>query len=297
MPPPTSLADLGLPLAGPWPANALARVEAGARRQTTPTPHGDMVWRVWGAAGPPLVMLHGGYGSWGHWIRNALPLSRHFTVYTPDTPGLGDSPAPPKPHTAEAIAAVLAPAIACILPEGARFDLVGFSFGAVVGGPTAALLGERVRSFTLVGAGGMGLPRALSPPLEKFRHDMTPENLATLARRNLEVLMLADPGKVDPLAIHMQTVNTLGARVKSRFISRSEALKAALPRIKAPLKGIWGSRDSTAAPYLDRREAMLRTVDPGVDFRVIQGAGHWVAYEAAEHFNATLIDMLRPMAR
>ena len=192
MPPRPTLADLGLPLVGPWPADALARVEAQARRQRTPTPHGDMVWRIWGAAGPPLIMLHGGYGSWGHWIRNALPLSRHFTVFTPDTPGLGDSAAPPKPHTAEAMAAILAPAIETILPRDTRFDLVGFSFGAVVGGAAAARLGARVRSFTLVGASGMGLPRAPGPPLETFRRDMTPEELDGLARRKLGILPQAD---------------------------------------------------------------------------------------------------------
>jgi 2-hydroxy-6-oxonona-2,4-dienedioate hydrolase len=290
---PPSLADLGLATRAPWPADAIRRVEALARRQTTATPHGELVWRIWGSDGPPLVMLHGGYGSWLHWIRNTLPLSRHFTVYTPDTPGLGDSAAPPKPYTAQDIAGLMASGIEAILPSGHRFDLVGFSFGAVVGGLATAHLGERVRSFTLVGASGMGLPRAAAPPLEKLQQDMSAEALARLARRNLEILMFADPARVDPLAIHMQTVNTLAARVKSRSISRSEALKVALPHIKTRLAGIWGSHDSTAAPYIASREAMLRAVDPEVDFRIIDGAGHWVAYEAADHFNATLIDMLR----
>lgn len=29
---------------------------------------------------PPLVLLHGVYGSWTHWIRNVLALAEHFTV-------------------------------------------------------------------------------------------------------------------------------------------------------------------------------------------------------------------------
>ncbi len=72
----------------------------------TPCGDGTMVWRIWGA-GPPLVLFHGGYGSWTHWIRNVLPLSRAFTVIAPDLPGLGESATPPEPHTAEGLARIL----------------------------------------------------------------------------------------------------------------------------------------------------------------------------------------------
>ncbi|HEV2100696.1 MAG TPA: alpha/beta fold hydrolase, partial [Stellaceae bacterium] len=73
-------------------------VAAEARRIETPCGDGAMAWRVWGS-GPPLVLLHGGYGSWMHWIRNVLPLSRLFTVVACDLPGLGESATPPEPHT------------------------------------------------------------------------------------------------------------------------------------------------------------------------------------------------------
>jgi len=33
-------------------------------------------------------------------------------------------------------------------------------------------------------------------------------------------------------------------------------------------------------------------VRPGADAREIPGAGHWVAYEAADAFNAMLADMI-----
>jgi len=59
-----------------------------------------MVWRVWGG-GPPLVLLHGGTGSWMHWIRNIEELARDFTVVAPDIPGSGES-ASPFPQTASA---------------------------------------------------------------------------------------------------------------------------------------------------------------------------------------------------
>ena len=83
-------------------------VAAEAQRVETPCGDGHMIWHVWGE-GPPLALLHGGYGSWTHWIRNVIPLSRAFTVAAPDLPGLGESATPPEPHTAEGLARIKAP--------------------------------------------------------------------------------------------------------------------------------------------------------------------------------------------
>ena len=105
-------------------------VAAEARRIETPCGDGGMIWRVWGS-GPPLVLLHGGYGSWMHWIRNVLVLARRFTVIAPDLPGLGESATPPEPHSAEELARIIIDGLATILPGGERFHLAGFSFGGV----------------------------------------------------------------------------------------------------------------------------------------------------------------------
>ena len=107
-------------------------VAAEAIRVETPCGDGKMVWRIWGA-GPPLVLFHGGYGSWTHWIRNVLPLSRSFTVIAPDLPGLGESATPPEPHTAEGLASILVGGIDLVLPRREPLHLAGFSFGGVLG--------------------------------------------------------------------------------------------------------------------------------------------------------------------
>src|SRR5437016_13479092 len=107
-----------------------------------------MVWRRWGE-GPPLVLLHGGYGSWMHWVRNVLPLSRRFTVIAPDLPGLGESATPPEPWSAQGLAAIVLDGLDIVLPRGAPPPhLAGFSFGGVIGGTVAAQLGGRLRGLT-----------------------------------------------------------------------------------------------------------------------------------------------------
>ena len=39
-------------------------------------------------SGPRLLLLHGGSGSWLHWIRNVEVLSKHYDVWTLDLPRL-----------------------------------------------------------------------------------------------------------------------------------------------------------------------------------------------------------------
>jgi len=266
----------------------VAGIAAEAERIETPCGDGAMVWRCWGG-GPPLVLLHGGYGSWMHWIRNVLPLSRQFRVIAPDLPGLGESATPPEPWTAQGLAAIIVAGLDIVLARGVALHLAGFSFGGVIGGNVAAQLGDRVRGFTVVGSNGLGLERSPTPLKRVPPEADEAEEFAT-HRYNLNQLMIADPDKIDELALYLQKTNHARARMRSRRFSRSGALVEALPRITARLDGIWGERDATAYPHLDERARILRSFQPKARFVVVPGAGHWVQFEAADRFNALIAE-------
>ncbi len=261
-------------------------IAAEAERIATPCGDGAMVWRAWGS-GPPLVLLHGGYGSWTHWIRNVMPLSRRFRVIAPDLPGLGELATPPEPWSAQGLAAIIAEGLGIVVPRGERVHLAGFSFGGVIGGNVAAQLGERVATFTVVGSNGLGLERSPTP-LKRVAPGAGDEEEFATHRYNLNQLMIADPDKIDELALYLQKTNHARARMRSRRFSRSGALVEALPRVTARLDGIWGERDATAVPHLDERARILRSFQANARFAVVPGAGHWVAYEAPERFNALI---------
>lgn len=263
-------------------------IAAEAERMETPCGDGTMVWRRWGR-GPALVLLHGGYGSWSHWVRNVIPLSRRFTVYACDLPGLGESATPPEPWTAEGLAAIVVEGITRILPQGERPHMAGFSFGGVIGGVAAAQLGDRLKAFTVVGSNGLGLERSPTP-LERVKADASEEEEFATHRYNLNQLMIHDGGKIDELALYLQKTNHARARMRSRRFSRSGALVEALPKIKARLDGIWGERDATAYPHVDDRRRILREAQPGARFTVIPGAGHWVQFESADRFNEVIAE-------
>ncbi len=273
---------------------AIRAVEAHAVVKTSPCGAGEMVWRVFGEPGaPPLMLMHGGYGSWWHWFRNVRSLARDRRVYVCDTPGLGESAPPPDRRDMDSIGCIVADGLRCVLEErDQRVDLVGFSFGGIVGGHAAPYLQDVLRSFTMVGVGAMGLRRARGPALERFRRDMTPAQLRSLARRNLEILMLADPRAVDDFAIHMQVVNTMRAVTKSRWVSATPVLRDRLPQSRAPLGAIWGEWDWTAWPYFRERIAAIRSIQPEARIAFVPRAGHWAMYEQPDAFEHALRSVL-----
>lgn len=275
------------------PTELIAALDARAEKRFTPCGDGQMIWRLWGNANAvPLVLMHGGYGSWMHWLRVIEPLAQRFRVIAPDTPGLGESAAAPRPYSPESIGKIVSDGLDTVVPPPTRFHLTGFSFGAMCGSFVCVNQGERAISFTMVGAASMGLRRAAAEPLGKREPGMTADQIAAQQRRNLEILMIADPAKVDAQAVYIQTLNTEQARTQSRRFAASSELARAMPMIKARMNGIWGDRDSTAYPYFDERLALLRGIQPAARLQLMPGVGHWAAYEAPELFVVTLLDLL-----
>ncbi|MEQ9329947.1 alpha/beta fold hydrolase [Thalassobaculum sp.] len=273
------------------PAAVLAAFEARALRVTTPCGDGAMVWRVWGE-GAPVVLLHGGFGSWNHWIRNIDALAAQYRVIAADMPGQGDSDDPPHPYDAESLADIVAEGVSRVTHEGERVRLVCFSFGAVVGSLVAARLGDRVVSFTAVGAAGFGARGRVTQDMTRITPEMSPAEQDAAYRHNLGLLMVADPAHVDDLAMLIQRRNTERNRIRSRPISVTDKLSVTLPSIRARIDLIWGDRDVTAIGYFEPRHALLRSIQPDARIAMLDGVGHWVQYEDPERFNATLLEFL-----
>ncbi len=271
----------------------LQALDAASQRTESPCGDGNMVWRSWGN-GPTLVMLHGGAGSWQHWVRNVSFFSTSHRVLVPDLPGLGESADPPAPADMPTVAAMVAAGIDRLLGPQAVYDVVGFSFGASVGGHLALAQGEhsaRLRSLTLLGAGG--LVRPTTPiTLERVR-GKTGDALRDTHRTNLLRSMVADPAQVDDLALDIQHWNASRSRLNTPALIALRPLAVSLPQLRIPVNAIWGERDQIAYYTLEDRIAALRVLRPEIAPHIIPAAGHWAAYEAADAFNAVLAELLR----
>ena len=274
--------------------DAVRRLDAEAQRTESPCGEGSMVWRSWGD-GPPLVLLHGGAGSWQHWVHNVPAFSATRRVLAPDLPGLGESADPPSPPDMVTISEIVAKGIDGLLGARASYDLVGFSFGASVGGHIGLLHGARMRSLTLLGAGGLVRPH--TPMIHERVRDKTGEARVQAHRTNLERTIIADPARIDALALAIQEWNVSRTRLDSPALIKLRPLAVSLPQLRIPVNAIWGERDQINYYTLEDRVAALRALCPTVELRIIPRAGHWAAYEAPEAFNATLAELLRISAQ
>lgn len=279
--------------AGAAPAEVVAAFEAAARTATTPCGEGTMAWHIFGE-GPPLVLLHGGHGSWLHWIRVIHPLAAHNRLLIADMPGYGASADPPGAGDAasDTLAAITEPVAEGVrlLAGEDRVAVAGFSFGGIVATHVARRLGAAVSRLIIIGAMGLDVPLAPPPPLQKVR-SATPEALDGVHRTNLAVMMFANPANIDPLAVYIQGRNVAKARIRSRGVSRSDALVSALPDVTAPLTAIYGEMDILTRDHATR-EAKLAAHRPGVSQHVVPGVGHWAPYEGADEVAALMLEGL-----
>ena len=80
------------------------------------------------------------------------------------------------------------------------------------------------------------------------------------------LLMIADPTRIDDLAIHLQAENAARGRVNSPAIAMTDTLARKLPLVRARLAGIWGERDAAAMEDLPARARLLRGIQPQAPF-------------------------------
>jgi pimeloyl-ACP methyl ester carboxylesterase len=278
------------------PRIILDSLMARCQELRSPCGDGDLVWREWGAANterPPLVLLHGGFGSWNHWVRTIPALETQYRVIAVDLPGCGDSADPPKPYDAASLVEILSGGLDQILPDDTPFDLISFSFGGVLSGLLAHAQSRRIHSLTLIGSPVLGLTgTGPANELVEVPRDLTAAEAAPLYRHNLQKLMLHDPAAADDLALTIQTDNMAKARLRSRGIARTSVLSDSLRDLPCRLNGIFGDKDTTLYPDLSGIRDYVEEIHPGAPIHVIPNAGHWVQFEAWETVNKLLPDIL-----
>jgi pimeloyl-ACP methyl ester carboxylesterase len=245
-----------------------------------------VVYRQFGK-GSPLLLLHGGHGSWLHWIRNIEALSRHHSVFVPDMPGFGDSETLAAEDSMAAIAQAVAGSIDSLVGADTPIGLVGFSFGGLVAANVAASR-KGVARLALIGSGGHGGERRQQLALVQWRDAPDELALARAMRHNLSALMLSDPARIDALAMQVHTLSCQRTRFRSRDLSRGGSLARTLAAYTQPVLFIWGEHDVTADPAV--AIAALTAAGPSRQGLVVPDAGHWAQYEQPERINAALID-------
>ena len=234
-------------------------------------------------SGPPLVYLH---GPWG--LRTDLDFVRLLadtrTVYAPKHPGTSDGD-PDAVHEIDHWWDL-------IVYHGELFDrlglgsnlgpvdLVGHSFGGMLGAEIAASMPERIRRLALI------------DPVGLWRDDHPVQNWMILSEAACAAALFADPGGEAARRFFAVPAEPAGRiDVLSQFIwaqactgkfvwpLADRGLTRRIHRIAAPTLVVWGGADRIAAPvYADEFARRIA----GAQIALIDGAGHLPHLEREE---------------
>lgn len=264
--------------------NYIDRLDALAEHRTAPFADGRLMkWRIFGK-GEPLVLIHGGHGSWLHWIRNIEPLAEHRQLILADLPGFGDSDDVPKSVGSQEIAEFTLAALDDLLGGRPLIDMAGFSFGGSI---TSRIVEKRgnVRRLALLGSAGSATPQLPSPELVRWRH-LEGEDQEGALRHNLIARMLHANARVEPIVYEAYALATTICRYHSRGEVQRRRLKDILADFHGPALFMWGELDATATP---EDTHYLASTGPNRYVKVIRGVGHWIQAEAPDEINAELL--------
>ncbi|CAB3745930.1 alpha/beta fold hydrolase [Paraburkholderia humisilvae] len=267
---------------------AVARLDGLAthHRYRLASTGGYVMWRVFGDSNArPLVLVHGGHGNWMHWVRNIEPLTALRAVWVPDLPGYGDSDALPDGARFEDLMTATLDSLNALVGASTEIDLTAFSFGGVV----AATLACRrpVGQLALVGSAGHGGKRRLQRELLNWKKIDVEDERRALFDANLKSFMLHDPATADSLALTVYEQACLKTRFRSKDVSLMDNLAALLKQANVDTLLLWGTHDVTADEP-QRFSDRLHTDGVRHAFGMVENAGHWAQYEAADEVNRRL---------
>jgi pimeloyl-ACP methyl ester carboxylesterase len=244
--------------------------------------------------GPALVLIHGFPLSRGAWQKQVDAFSSTHRVIAPDLRGLGQSEAQPGTNTMDRFADDVH-ALLRQLDTG-PVVLAGHSMGGYVALAFARRHAATLRGLVLVGT--------------KAGAD-TPEGAAGRRTTAEKVKLEGIDGVVNAMAPKMLAASNQDAAMAAQVRdlmepSKPEGVIAALlgmaerpdstpslGQIRVPTLVVTGADDTVIPPA--ESEALAKNI-PGAQLRVIPNAGHLVAFERADEFNAALREWLHRAA-
>jgi 4,5:9,10-diseco-3-hydroxy-5,9,17-trioxoandrosta-1(10),2-diene-4-oate hydrolase len=256
-------------------------------------------------AGPAVLVLHGGGpGASGlsNYARNVEALAAAgFRVLVPDLPGYGSSS---KGVNADDPFGDLADTMLGLLDalDIPRAHVVGNSLGGACALRMALQAPARVGRLVLMGPGGVGISK--NPPTEGLKRLLgyyagegpTLDKLRTFLAEDLvhdgsaitdEVLRERFEASIDPEVIAnppLRAPKDLAAFKRLDFL-----LDPRLPALQNPTLVLWGTEDRVNPPS---GALALQAKLPACDVYLFSRTGHWVQWERAAEFNATVAAFL-----
>ncbi|MFO7575823.1 MAG: alpha/beta fold hydrolase [Bacteroidales bacterium] len=261
----------------------------------------DLFYRKYGE-GPPLIILHGLYGDSSNWVTIARHLEKNYTVFVPDMRNHGNSPHS-QVHDYMAMSSDIAEFIE--KKSMSKVSLLGHSMGGKTAMTFSAKNPDKVASLIIAD---------ISPFIRSDQSDKIPrfhqKVLGTLL--NTDISSYSGRAEIEEIIAEMigdtRTASFLlknlyrmeNGRYGWRLNARSlyDNLNKLMGTIPADI-----SRTVTGFPVLfikgsesgylpESHFPMITDLFPAAEFKIIEGAGHWLHAEKPEEFSETVLSFL-----
>ncbi|SLN35831.1 Esterase YbfF [Pseudoruegeria aquimaris] len=233
---------------------------------------------------PPLLIVHGLYGSARNWGVIAKRLSDEREVLTVDMRNHGESPHFPT-HAYPDLAADLAEVIAA---NGGQADVVGHSMGGKASMVLALAHPEMVHRLVVADIA----PVAYSHTQVQYIHAMRGLDLSAVSTRGDADRALKNSVPEDGIrAFLLQSLDVKGKRWRLNLDTLEAEMSkiVGFPEVSGQFGGptlfLSGAESDYVRP--EHREK-IKTLFPKARFSRIPGAGHWLHAEKPREFEATL---------
>jgi len=235
-----------------------------------------------------IVLVHCWGGNSGFWREQVPALAGHARLILIDLPGHGQSDKPHTEYTMDFFAKAVLAVMRKACPDKAT--LVGHSMGVPVICRVYAQAPENVAALVAVD-GTLRRPQMTPEQAERFLAPFRTPEYREHATRFL-ASMFPIPGTE---ALRDRVLSEILATPQYVLLGAMEGMFGpgqpdwALKKVSVPLLVINAKNPMWTPEY----EAYLRSLSPQTDYRVLDGAGHWLMLEKPAGFNAALTDMLR----
>lgn len=237
-------------------------------------------------AAPPLLIVHGLFGSARNWGVISRRLSAQRQVITVDMRNHGTSPWR-STHSYEGMAGDLA---AVISMHGGQVDLLGHSMGGKAAMMLALTRPAMVRRLIVADIAPVAYSHSQTALIHAMRGlDLTDLTSRTEADRRLSAT-IEDPGT---RAFLLQSLDLRAEPPRWRL--NLDVLEAEMDRIigwpgvasrfEGPTLFLTGARSTYVRP---EHHARITTLFPLARFETLEGAGHWLHAEKPREFEAAV---------
>jgi len=254
----------------------------------------DLHFRTFGT-GPPLIILHGLFGSGDNWLTLARQWAADFTIYLPDLRNHGRSVWTESHDYLSMAGDILKLMDDCCLPDT---RLLGHSMGGKVAMTLALRYPERVRALVVVDIA----PKSYQ--LSEHHHllsTLAAVDLSTFENRTrLDAFLARDIPQVDTRQFILKNIyrsdegvftwrmNVQGLLTNLNLVGDDSPF-VGCPRVELPALFIAGG----ASNYIRTAdEEGIRALFPQAQIARISGAGHWVHSDAPEALSNQVLSFL-----